>query len=175
MHTRGGRTKRPHGKKLRHGSGRRCPRGSLAVGGVADPLRRVAYVSAAVRARVNDAAQQVGYRVNRLAQSLICEQSSLVGLVAAQVEAPFNAALVAALSQILPASGLQCLLFNAARDVSGIVQVIERILEFRARAIVILSGTPPNAIVEESLRRGLKVILVKPTHARRRGAIDHVR
>jgi len=38
--------------------------------------------------------------------------------------------------------------------------MIERILEYRARALVILSGSPPNAIVEESLRRGLRVILV---------------
>jgi DNA-binding LacI/PurR family transcriptional regulator len=119
-----------------------------------------AYVSAQVRARVSDAAEQVGYRVNRLAQSLIQERSSLVGVVAANVDAPFNAALLSALSQTLPAAGWECLLFNATNAEAGIEPLIERILEYRARALVILSGTPPNAIVAESLRRGLRVILV---------------
>ena len=119
-----------------------------------------AYVSARVRARVSEAAVQVGYRVNRLARNLIQDQSSLVGIIAANLETPFNGALLAALSQALPASGRECLLFNATSSHQDIVPMIERILEYRARALVILSGSPPNAIVEESLRRGLRVILV---------------
>lgn len=119
-----------------------------------------AYVSAEVRARVNEAADQVGYRINRLAQSLIQEKSNLIGIVAANLEAPFNAALLASLSKALPLSGRECLLFNATSSQQDIVPMIKRILEYRARALVILSGTPPNEIVEESVRRGLRVILV---------------
>ncbi|MDT7953207.1 MAG: LacI family DNA-binding transcriptional regulator [Acetobacteraceae bacterium] len=51
-----------------------------------------AYVSARVRARVSEAAVQVGYRVNRLARNLIQDQSSLVGIIAANLETPFNGA-----------------------------------------------------------------------------------
>jgi DNA-binding LacI/PurR family transcriptional regulator len=119
-----------------------------------------AYVSEQVRARVTEAAERVGYRINRLAQSLIREKSSLVGIVAANIETPFNAALLSALSRALPAAGFQCLLFNAANAESGIAPLIERILEFRACAVVVLSGSPPNAIVEESIRNGLRVVLV---------------
>jgi DNA-binding LacI/PurR family transcriptional regulator len=119
-----------------------------------------AYVSADVRARVCEAAEHVGYRVNRLAQSLIQERSNLVGVVSANLHAPFNALLLSQLSQTLPTSGWQCLLFNATNAGAGIGPLIERILEYRARAVVILSGSPPNAIAAESLRRGLRVILV---------------
>lgn len=119
-----------------------------------------ASVSRDVRTRVIAAAEQIGYRVNRLAQSLIREESQLVGVVAAGLDTPFNAALLAYLSQALADAGLQCLLLNAANAKAGIAPLIGQVLEFRARAVVILSGAPPNAIVEECLRNGLRVILV---------------
>jgi DNA-binding LacI/PurR family transcriptional regulator len=119
-----------------------------------------ASVSPNTRARVTSAAEQSGYRVNRLAQSLIRDRSHLVGIIAANLDTPFNAALLSGLSQALPKAGLQSLLFNAADAADGITPLIERIMEFRARAVVVLSGSPPSAIVEECLRRGLRVVLV---------------
>jgi DNA-binding LacI/PurR family transcriptional regulator len=135
-----------------------------------------ASVSAEARSRVMAVAAAMGYRVNRLAQSLIQARSHLVGLVGSNLATPFHGSQVAALSEALIAAGMQCLLLNAdARGADGkgangggadVAPLIETLLEFRARAVVILSGTPPTAIVEECRRSGLRVILInKPLPA----------
>lgn len=119
-----------------------------------------ASVSERTRNRVMKAAEELGYRVNRLAQGLTSERSTLVGVVGASLQTPYMAAQVDALSQALLREGLQCLLLNAADAANNITRLIDRILEFRVRAIVIMSGVPSSAIVRECVANGVRVILV---------------
>jgi len=119
-----------------------------------------ASVSERTRTRVLKAAEELGYRVNRLARSLISERSTLVGVLGANLAAPFMASQVDALSRRLRQEGMQCLLLNAAGAQNDITVLIDQILEFRARAIVVMSGVPPSAIVQECLANGVRVILV---------------
>ncbi len=120
-----------------------------------------ASVSPRMRQRVLKAAEELGYRVNRLAQSLISDRSILVGVLVANMSAPYMARQLEALSLALLQEGMQCLLLNAAATEShGISELIERILEFRVRAIVVMSGAPPTSIVKECLANGVRVILV---------------
>ncbi|WP_414474655.1 LacI family DNA-binding transcriptional regulator [Microvirga sp. M2] len=119
-----------------------------------------ASVSADVRHRVQEAAKTLGYRVNRLASSLISDQSNLVGVVGANLSLPFMARQLDELSRALLRRGLQCLLLNAAEAEQGIAPLIELILEFRVRAIVVMSGSPPSSIIDECVANGVRVILV---------------
>lgn len=121
-----------------------------------------ASVSEKTRQRVHDAANALGYRVNRLAQSLIGDTSNLVGIVGANLAAPFMAAQLDALSRALLLRGLQTLLLNAAEG-GDIEQLISLMLEFRVRAVVVMSGRPPRRIVEECARNQVRVILVNTT------------
>ncbi|EIM28797.1 LacI family DNA-binding transcriptional regulator [Microvirga lotononidis] len=119
-----------------------------------------ASVSADVRHRVQEAAKTLGYRVNRLARSLISDQSNLVGVVGANLSLPFMARQLDELSRELLKRGMQCLLLNAAEAEQGIAPLIELILEFRVRAIVVMSGSPPSSIIDECMANGVRVILV---------------
>jgi DNA-binding LacI/PurR family transcriptional regulator len=119
-----------------------------------------ASVSSAVRARVLEAAGQLGYRVNRLAQSLTNARSNIVGLVGADLHQPFHAECLATLSAALLADGFQCMLLNAANAERDMGAIIERVLEYRVCAIVVMNGTPPSHIVKECLGNGVPVILV---------------
>lgn len=121
-----------------------------------------ASVSEKTRKRVYDAANALGYRVNRLAQSLIGDTSNLVGIVGANLAAPFMAAQLDALSRSLLLHGLQTLLLNSAEG-GDIEQLISLMLEFRVRAVVVMSGRPPRQIVEECARNQVRVILVNTT------------
>src|SRR5213594_456298 len=119
-----------------------------------------ASVSTKARERILRAADHLGYRVNRLAQSLINARSNLIGLVGTDLQQPFHAEFLATLSATLLADGFQCMLLNAAnaeRDMGGL---IARVLEYRVSAIVVMTGTPPSRIVEECLNNGVPVILV---------------
>ena len=119
-----------------------------------------ASVSREVRARILDAAGRLGYRVNRLAQSLTNARSNIVGLVGADLQQPFHAECLATLSAALLADGFQCMLLNAANAERDMGALIERVLEYRVGAIVVMNGTPPSRIVRECLRNGVPVVSV---------------
>jgi DNA-binding LacI/PurR family transcriptional regulator len=121
-----------------------------------------ASVSENTRRRVHDAANALGYRINRLAQSLIGDTSNLVGIVGANLAAPFMAAQLDALSRSLLLHGLQTLLLNAAEG-GDIERLISLMLEFRVRAVVVMSGRPPRQIIEECAKNQVRVILVNTT------------
>ena len=119
-----------------------------------------ASVSTEARERILHAAKHLGYRVNRIAQSLIHARSNVIGLVGADLHQPFHAELLAALSGALLAEGFQCMLLNAANAGRDVGAVIERVLEYRVFAIVVMAGTPPSRIVEECRKNGVSVIVI---------------
>ncbi|MCB8823506.1 LacI family DNA-binding transcriptional regulator [Microvirga rosea] len=119
-----------------------------------------ASVAPDVRQRVEEAAKALGYRVNKLAQNLSADQSQIVGVVGSNLSTPFAARQLDQLSRGLLQRGMQCLLLNAADAQHDISPLIEQVLEFRVRAIVIMSGAPPGAIIDECLANGVRVIVV---------------
>ena len=119
-----------------------------------------ASISREVRQRILGAADHLGYRVNRLAQSLNQARSNVIGLVGTDLQQPFHAELLATLSAALLADGFQCMLLNAANACQDMTALIARVLEYRVAAIVVMTGTPPSRIVEECLNNGVPVVLV---------------
>lgn len=117
-------------------------------------------VSKAVRRKVLKAAHELGYRVNRLAQGLNNDRSNLIGVVGANLSSPFISKQLDLLSIGLLRRGLQCLLLNAADARKDIAPLIELLFEFRAQAIVVLSGEPPASIVDECIANGVRLILI---------------
>lgn len=119
-----------------------------------------ASVSRELRERILRSADHLGYRVNRLAQSLINSRSNVIGLVGADLQQPFHAEFLATLSGAMLGEGFQCMLLNAANAGNDMTALIARVLEYRVFAIVVMAGTPPSSIVEECLGNGVPVILV---------------
>lgn len=119
-----------------------------------------ASVSPAVRRKVLKAARELGYRVNRLAQGLNNDRSNLIGVVGANLASPFIAKQLDLLSIGLLRKGLQCLLLNAKDARKEIAPLIELLFEFRAQAIVVLSGEPPAAIIDQCVANGVRLILI---------------
>jgi DNA-binding LacI/PurR family transcriptional regulator len=134
-------------------------------------------VSTQTRQRIVRAAEHLGYRVNRVAQSLINARSNVIGLVGTDLHQPFHAELLATLSSALLADGFQCMLLNAANAERDMGALIARVLEYRVFAIIVMTGTPPSRIVEECLGNGVPVILInRPLagHAVDTVVADHV-
>jgi DNA-binding LacI/PurR family transcriptional regulator len=117
-----------------------------------------ASVSAAVREKVTKAAEELGYSVNRLARGLHANRSDLIAIVASNLAEPFIASQLDALSAALMERGQPTLLLNAgARDMSALMTLV---LEYRVRAVIVLSGAPPTEIVEQCLKGRQRMILV---------------
>jgi len=119
-----------------------------------------ASVSEPTRRKVLEAAESLGYHVNHLARGLIHERSGIVCLIAADLQAPFQAKMLEALTRRLqgvgegrggnPAGG------PAGRGGAALRQP----LNYRADASVVLSGSPASSLIDTCIANGQHVILI---------------
>ncbi|GGG66466.1 LacI family transcriptional regulator [Salipiger pallidus] len=114
-----------------------------------------AQVSEAARKRIQEAAEDLGYRVNRLARTLHQQRSDLVGVVGGNLVNPYISAQLEALSAGLQRRGLQCLLLN-----SGGGGDLAALLDYRVRSVVLLSGAAPDELVRLCARNGARMVLI---------------
>ncbi|KPP83873.1 MAG: LacI family transcriptional regulator [Rhodobacteraceae bacterium HLUCCA08] len=116
-------------------------------------------VSPEVRARVLDAADALGYRVNALARGLQGQQSNLVGVVASRLDTPFRALQVRTLAQKLLREGMNPLLLvaDAGEDIRALIQ---NILAYRLAGVIVTSDTPSPDVIEACNRAGVPVVMI---------------
>lgn len=119
-----------------------------------------ASVSATTRGKVLRAAEDLGYHVNHLARSLIQEQSGIVCLIVADVATPYQSRMLDALSRRLQAIDRVAMVINTSGESGRAEAALGQTLNYRAAATVVLSGTPPAALVTTCLNSGQRVILI---------------
>jgi DNA-binding LacI/PurR family transcriptional regulator len=119
-----------------------------------------ASVAEATRARILQAAEELGYQVNDLARGLLARQSRLVGLIATRPEVGFRAHLTAQLSKALIRRGNVPVLINVGESEDELAAAQQTLLGYRAEASVILTGSPSSAFVELARRNGQPVIVL---------------
>jgi DNA-binding LacI/PurR family transcriptional regulator len=121
-----------------------------------DPNSRI---SAKTRQRVMDAAEELGYQPNVIARSLISQRTDIVGIVMANLTAShFYPQVLEQFTHRLQEMGKQVLLLNTPPD-STADEMLPRALGYQVDAVIIVSLTPGNEIIEVSNRRGRPVIL----------------
>jgi DNA-binding LacI/PurR family transcriptional regulator len=119
-----------------------------------------ASVSETTRRKVLLAAEELGYHVNHLARSLIQEQSGIVCLIVAEVATPYQSRMLDALSRHLQAVDRVAMVINTSGEADSVERALRQTLNYRAAATVVLSGTPPEALVTTCLNSGQRVILI---------------
>ena len=129
-------------------------------------------VSEDARRRILRAAEELGYRVNRLAQTLHQERSDLVGVVGANFSNPYISAQFEALSAALHRNNLQCLLMNTGQ-VQGDAD-IGRLLDFRVRTVVLLSGAVPDNLIRLCIANGVRMVLINRPYLREGTHADQI-
>ena len=116
-----------------------------------------ASVSDDTRARVMDAARQLGYRPNAIARSLITKRSRIIGVVMSQLDNQFYPLVLEKLSQRLRRDGYHVLLFITARDESD--GVLAEILQYQVDGIIMASTVLSSALARDCARAGSPVVL----------------
>lgn len=119
-----------------------------------------ASVSAKTREKVLAAAAQLNYHVNHLARGLSKEKSRPVCLLAANLDKPYHNLLLDALTRQLQADGRMVMIINVTADAGDADDALRRALSYRASASIVMSGTPPEAMVQSCVESGQKVILI---------------
>jgi DNA-binding LacI/PurR family transcriptional regulator len=119
-----------------------------------------ASIAPATLARVQAAADALGYQVNDLARGLLANRSRLVGLVTSDVETPYRAQMIAALSRALIQRGNLPTIINIGSTSEEVAHASRQLLRYRAEATVFLSGSPPASLVEMTRQNGQPIITI---------------
>ena len=135
---------------------RRAGVSQSAVSRVFSPGRSV---SSTMSEKVKTAAEELGYRPNQLARSLITGKSNIIGLVVAYLENQFYPTALEKLSKSLQEHGYHVLIFMAKLDDSNVDTLLEDLLDYQVDGIVMASVAMSNDLATRCEDEGIPVVL----------------
>jgi len=114
------------------------------------------------RRRVLSKAEELGYRPNRWARSLVTGRSMMIGLVVPDISHAFYAEITLGIQRHLERRGFSLLLCNSGRDCRAEVREIELLLANRVEGLIIASNQPEDdfSFFEGLREQGLPVVFV---------------
>ena len=118
-----------------------------------------AKVSKALIDRVRTAANELGYRPNTLARSLITGRSKTIGLVVAYLKNPFYPEAIEKLSEALNREGYHILVFFATNLAEEIDPVIDDLLDHQVDGIILASVSMSNQLTERLSQENIPFVL----------------
>ena len=145
-----------------------------------------ANVSDARRAAVLAAAEELGYRPNRLARNLAQGKSMTIGAVVDDLHNPFFGTVIDGVEQVLAEHGYQLIIANGARDAELTVAAAATFNELQVDGIVLvgargpmeplydLASSVPTAMVARKINGDLLDSVRVDEHVGSRLIIDHL-
>jgi DNA-binding LacI/PurR family transcriptional regulator len=109
--------------------------------------------------RVRQVADELGYRPNVLARSLITGRSRIIGLVVAYLENQFYPETLELLSKALQEKGYHVLVFMASNPASNISSVVDELLDYQVDGIIAASVALSSNLAERCQAAGKPVVL----------------
>ncbi|MBO6755646.1 MAG: LacI family DNA-binding transcriptional regulator [Roseibium sp.] len=118
-----------------------------------------ASVSSKMAEKVLKAADELGYRPNVLARSLITGRSRIIGLVVAYLENQFYPDALEKLSNALQQHGYHILVFMVSNDDDMVDQVMGELLDYQVDGIITASVAMSNELAARCAAAGVPVVL----------------
>lgn len=119
-----------------------------------------ASVSEETRRRVTEAAEALGYHVNHLARGLMRNESGIVCLIVSELDTPYRASLIRALTRQLQSASKVAMLINTDRSDDSVDHALRQAISYRADASIVLSGMPERSITDLCLKSGQRLVLI---------------
>ncbi len=117
-----------------------------------------ASVSEETRAKVMAAAEQIGYRPNIIARSLIRKSTNIIGLVVMRFTNPFYSRMIRDFTRALQELGYWTLLLNIAQN-QELEETLPMALQYQVDGLIITSSTLSSKLAQECARSGTPVVL----------------
>ena len=118
-----------------------------------------AVISPETREKVEQAAAELGYRVNSLARGLQQKHSGIVGIVCSRLDTPMRSRQVRLLSEALIRDNLKPMLITVESP-DDLGSLIESLLGYSVAGIIVTDGSPPRGLIEDCRKLGLPVVMV---------------
>ena len=109
--------------------------------------------------KVRKAAEELGYRPNVLARSLITGRTRIIGLVVAYLENQFYPVVLELLSRALQAKGYHVLVFMAENSTEKVAEVMEELLDYQVDGIITASVAITNDLTARCTAVGIPVVM----------------
>jgi DNA-binding LacI/PurR family transcriptional regulator len=118
-----------------------------------------ASASPATKAKVMQAAGELGYRPDPLARAMITGKSRIIGLVVAYLDNQFYPVALERLSRALQDKGYHILVFMATNSSEGVLKVMQDLLDYRVDGIVTASVAMTNELTNLCEAAGIPVVM----------------
>ncbi|MGW6228362.1 LacI family DNA-binding transcriptional regulator, partial [Cellulosimicrobium cellulans] len=125
-------------------------------------LRGDAGVSDRTRERIQNAADALGYRSNRLARALKQGRSMLLGVVLSSLDNPYHTEIVASVEAAAEADGLSVLLAHGSRDRGRLADRVQQLLDLAVDGLVVVSSWVEPQALTAAARRAPVVMVGRP-------------
>jgi DNA-binding LacI/PurR family transcriptional regulator len=129
---------------------------------VSRTLTEGASVASETRRRVLEAAEQLGYRPNLMARSLMTQRSQVVALLMGQLRNPFFADMLGEFTAQLRERGYQTLLQTVSPQF-GLEAAVEAALQYQLDGLLMVSCNPSGELAARCRRHRLPVVVVDRT------------
>jgi len=117
-----------------------------------------ASVSEETRAKVMAAVEQLSYRPNVIARSLVQNSTNIIGLVVKRFTNPFYAQMIQDFTRLLQERGYWTMVLNIAEN-QELEDALPIILQYQVDGLIITSATLSSHLAEECARSGTPVVL----------------
>jgi DNA-binding LacI/PurR family transcriptional regulator len=124
-----------------------------------------ASISPATRAKVMQAAKELGYRPNAIARSLITNRSRIIAVVMAYLENLFYPDVLEELGRLLAKENYRLLLFTGQMERDS-DPVFDQLMQYRVDGIILASTSLSSDLSEECAAAGIPVVLFNRTTER---------
>ncbi|MFM2476183.1 LacI family DNA-binding transcriptional regulator [Celerinatantimonas sp. MCCC 1A17872] len=116
-------------------------------------------VAKATRQKVLDAAHELGYQVNMLAQSLNRQRSMLIGVITSGQTDPYRSQLLEDLVRSIQAQNYQALLCDIQTH-QDLATTLTKLTQFRVSGVIVTSGHPSAELVSECVKLNIPVVVI---------------
>ena len=111
------------------------------------------------RDKVISAAEELGYRPNRVARAMITGRSQMIGLVVAYLDNQFYPEAIQKLSVALQNQGYHVLVFMASTTADDVQGVMKEILDYQVDGIILASVAISSDLAQRCVDHGIPVVL----------------
>ena len=123
-----------------------------------------ASVSEKTAEKVRKAADELGYRPNVLARSLITGRSHMIGLLVAYLEKHFYPDILEKLSNALQKRGYHVLIFMADRSIRNLEKVLDDVIDYQVDGIIMASAAISSTLATRCEAAGVPFLLFDHNH-----------
>jgi LacI family transcriptional regulator len=119
------------------------------------------HVGEATQKLVRETVQQLGYRPNAIARSMVKQRTATIGMVLSEVDNPLFSPVVAGVEEVLRPAGYHMVLVSAP-DVESEIQAIETLLSQQVDGFIFMSLSlcMPNDHLVRLQEEGLALVLI---------------